>query len=118
MTADQRPPSGDAERAAQLRAAAERSEELRATHRRLALRHAEVEERAGQVHDEAARVHAALGSRCLLDPAQLSAHADQDRARAALERRRAAGQADGTTPTSGDAARAERADEEPAPPPP
>lgn len=81
--------SGREERRA---AATERTQELQATHRRLAERHADVEERAAEVHDEMARVHEQLGAQSLLDPAQLTAHAQADRERAARERRRAAGE--------------------------
>lgn len=66
--------------------------ELKDTLRRLALRHAEVEERAGEVHDDVARVHEQLGERSLLDPEAVRGHARAERERAAVERERAAPQ--------------------------
>lgn len=74
-----------------------RTAELQATHRRLALEHADAEERAGEVHEEVARVHEGLGDRSLLDPEELRRHAQAGRDRAARERERAAGDPQGPT---------------------
>lgn len=89
------------EREVEAEQLAARTRELAKTHQELRARRAGVGDLSAAVHDQAARVHAELGSRSLLDPEVLRDHAERNRQMAAEERAALAEEQAADQPTSG-----------------